>query len=63
MWVTKKRLNDLLARARQNGFDRGYRMAEMNWKIAMTEWGREVERECLPRVLIEAEEIIRAKTK
>lgn len=62
MWVTRERLKDMLARARKNSFDRGYRMADMNWKIAMAEWGREFEKDFLPTVLIEAGEILRAKS-
>lgn len=62
MWVTRKRLKDMLATARKNGFDRGYRMADMNWRIAMAEWGSEFEKGFLPAVLIEAGEILRAKS-
>ena len=62
MELTRKRLKVMLARARKNGFDTGYRMADMNWKIAMAEWGREFEKDFLPTVLIEAGEILRAKS-
>lgn len=62
MWVSKKRIKDMLARAYSEGFNKGYQTADVHWKNSIRESIDEVQKNLIPNVLLEAEEILREQS-